>query len=407
MAKNFASESDADRETPAKPEREFAFTDPETKDVIPYVVTAFGKSWKLLQDPALPECVAPGRVYRVDGYCPHSYDGHNGQRGPVADPRAKRDRPAAQPDVCLPLPAFAEQEHEEESASKWAGGQPGLLVKGIPGSMSEATLVDTLRCMYERPTVTVLNGGSAVISFQSACAALYACQQAQQSGALGEARRLCRVDLVSTLEASATGGASLKPVAVTATNGDTRARGPAALPSVDKPTSASGAADDDFISAPLTRNMGFPSKMGLSFKLGEGKGSLGHLAKLDKHVDLSIKDSGGAGGGGGRQVSPPRPEQRSNAGPDSPPRPESRQESAPTLSHTRAGTGHLARQVSPPRPEARSSSAHGSNGVNVESGRADGEAEGEAEALLKSQCAELERLGVGSIGIKVVIDWLS
>ena len=163
-------------------------------------------------------------------------------------------------------------------------------------------------------------------------------------------------------------------------------------------------AEDDFITAPVTRNMGFPSKMGLSFKLGEGKGALGHLAKLDKHVDLSIKDSGGAGGGGGRQVSPPRPEQRSNAGPDSPPRPASRQESAPTLSHTRAGSGHLAHQVSPPRPDARSSSAHGSNGVNAESGRADGEADGEAEGLLKSQCAELERLGVGSIGIKVVID---
>ena len=36
--------------------------------------------------------------------------------------------------------------------------------------------------------------------------------------------------------------------------------------------------------------------------------------------------------------------------------------------------------------------------------RADGEADGEADGLLKSQCAELERLGVGSIGIKVVID---
>jgi hypothetical protein len=33
----------------------------QTKKDIPYVSTAFAKSWKLLHDPALPDCVAPSR----------------------------------------------------------------------------------------------------------------------------------------------------------------------------------------------------------------------------------------------------------------------------------------------------------------------------------------------------------
>ena len=33
----------------------------QTRTEVPYVATAFGNSWKLLQDPALPECIAPSR----------------------------------------------------------------------------------------------------------------------------------------------------------------------------------------------------------------------------------------------------------------------------------------------------------------------------------------------------------
>jgi len=40
----------------------------QTRTEVPYVATAFGNSWKLLQDPALPECIAPSRYcqyYRI------------------------------------------------------------------------------------------------------------------------------------------------------------------------------------------------------------------------------------------------------------------------------------------------------------------------------------------------------
>jgi hypothetical protein len=33
----------------------------QSKRAIAYVATAFAKSWKLLQDPSLPECLAPAR----------------------------------------------------------------------------------------------------------------------------------------------------------------------------------------------------------------------------------------------------------------------------------------------------------------------------------------------------------
>jgi len=41
----------------------------QTKKDIPYVSTAFATSWKLLQDPALPECVAPSRSSGVRRPC--------------------------------------------------------------------------------------------------------------------------------------------------------------------------------------------------------------------------------------------------------------------------------------------------------------------------------------------------
>jgi len=379
--------------------------DPESKGQIPYVSTAFGKSWKLLQDPTLPESVAPTRVYRVDGYCPHSYDGKDGLRDPVEDPRAIQHRET--PQLSLPLPAFAEQEYDEAAAAELESGQPGLLVKGFPTSLSEAEVAAAFGCTGERPKASLFSrhgleastngedksqgsvGTSAVFAFDRACHAAYALHHAKDSEVLKSA--MIQFGQVGVLEALVQN------------------------PSLTNRDSAVKDADDEFVlAAPVARNMGFPSRIGpagvsaknsmLSFSVGIGKVGLGKTKRE-------------------RQASPPRPDGRpeddaSTVHQDkrnaSPPRPVTRDETLhPSASGHGAGS-HVGSARSPARADRRTSSPARPERERAGDGSSEGAAlaapgsalasaiDKDAEILLQIQCAELEGTGVSASGIKAL-----